>query len=48
MKRINYLHELVSTQQNIELADERARHNKTKRYGVLKHDKTHNEQNARL
>lgn len=48
MKRINYLHELVSTQQNIELADERARHNKTKRYGVLKHDKTHDEQNARL
>lgn len=48
MKRINYLHELVGTQQNIELADQKARKNKSHKYGVVKHDRAHDLQNAIL
>jgi len=39
MIRYGNLMEQIASMPNIELADERARQNKHKRWGVIKHDK---------
>lgn len=41
MKRLNNLFDRIVDRNNIELADIKARRNKRNRYGILKHDKTH-------
>ena len=41
MKRLNNLFDKIVDRDNIELADVKARRNKRNRYGILKHDKTH-------
>lgn len=46
MKRIGYLHEQVYDIENIEKADDKARKNKSIRWGIVKHDR--NRQNERL
>lgn len=48
MKRINYLHEKVCGIRNIQLADDRARMHKVKRYGIIKHDRNRDEENRKL
>nr|DAN23549.1 MAG TPA_asm: hypothetical protein [Bacteriophage sp.] len=48
MKRIGNLKEKICTLGNIYLADENARKNKTKRYGIQKHDQNRDEENAKL
>ena len=48
MKRIGNLKEKICTLDNIYTADENARLNKTKKYGVQKHDKNRDEENERL
>ena len=48
MKRIGNLKEKICTLSNIYLADENARKNKTKRYGIQKHDQNRDEENAKL
>lgn len=40
MKRYNGLHDKLCTIENIEVADDNARKNKNKKYGINKHDKT--------
>lgn len=39
MKRYNGLHDKLCTIENIEVADDNARKNKNKKYGINKHDK---------
>ena len=48
MKRIGNLKEKICTLNNIYLADENARLNKTKKYGIWKHDKNRDEENKAL
>nr|DAN43601.1 MAG TPA: hypothetical protein [Caudoviricetes sp.] len=48
MKRIGYLHEQVCKPANIELADRKARRHKSVRWGILKHDKHRESENAKL
>lgn len=38
MKRYNGLHDKLCTIENIEVADDNARKNKNKKYGINKHD----------
>ena len=40
MKRYSGLHDKLCTIENIEVADDNARKNKNKKYGINKHDKT--------
>ena len=39
MKRYSGLHDKLCTIENIEIADDNARKNKNKKYGINKHDK---------
>lgn len=39
MKRYSSLHDKLCTIENIEVADDNARKNKNKKYGINKHDK---------
>lgn len=39
MKRYSDLHDKLCTIENIEVADDNARKNKNKKYGINKHDK---------
>jgi hypothetical protein len=39
MKRYSGLHDKLCTIENIEVADDNARKNKNKKYGINKHDK---------
>ena len=48
MKRIGNLKEKICTLDNIYIADENARLNKTKKYGIYKHDKNKDEENNKL
>ena len=48
MKRIGNLKEKICTLDNIYLADENARLNKTKKYGIHKHDKNRDIENQAL
>lgn len=48
MKRIGNLKEKICTLDNIYLADENARLNKTKKYGIQKHDKNRDVENQTL
>lgn len=48
MKRIGYLHEQVYDIENIEIADDKARKNKSIRWGIVKHDRNRQEENERL
>lgn len=48
MERINYLHEKVCDIRNIQLADNRARMHKVKRYGITKHDRNRDKENREL
>ena len=48
MKRIGNLKEKICTLDNIYLADENARLNKTKKYGIQKHDKNKDVENQAL
>ena len=48
MKRINGLFEKIVSIDNIELADQNARKNKGKNWGVIKHDRHREEQNEQL
>lgn len=41
MKRVGYLHEKVYAEDNIELADDKARRNKSIRCGIKQHDKNY-------
>lgn len=42
MKRYSDLHDKLCTIENIEVADDNARKNKNKKYGINKHDKIDN------
>lgn len=42
MKRYSGLHDKLCTIENIEVADDNARKNKNKKYGINKHDKIRN------
>lgn len=48
MKRIGYLHDKVYDIENIEKADDKARKNKSIRWGIVKHDRNRQEENERL
>lgn len=48
MKKIGYLYGDICQPNNIELADNNARKHKTRKYGVIKHDKNRKEENDRL
>jgi hypothetical protein len=48
MKRTGNLKQLVCNKDNIELADQRARRNKTKSFGVQQHDLNKEEENSQL
>lgn len=48
MKRIGNLLEKICDLNNIEIADKKARRNKRCKYGINKHDLTHNEDNLLL
>ena len=48
MKRIGNLHSQIADIDNIEYADEKARKNKGKNWGVFKHDKHKREDNLKL
>lgn len=48
MKRVGHLHEKICQIDNIELADDRARKHKTYRWGIYKHDKRREAENAKL
>jgi hypothetical protein len=48
MKRIGNLHDKIYSLENIELADSRARRNKSVRYGINRHDKNKDEENIKL
>lgn len=48
MKRIGYLHEQVYDIENIEIADDKARKNKSIRWGIVKHDRNRQNENERL
>ena len=48
MKRINNLFEQICSIENIELADDRARRNKTNRKNVKIHDKHRKEDNEKI
>lgn len=43
MKRYNGLHDKLCTIENIEVADDNARKNKNKKYGINKHAKNRKE-----
>lgn len=45
MKRYNGLHDKLCTIENIEVADDNARKNKNKKYGINKHDKNRQYEN---
>lgn len=44
MKRYSGLHDKLCTIENIEVADDNARKNKNKKYGINKHDKNRQEE----
>lgn len=48
MKRYNGLHDKLCTIENIEVADNNARKNKNKKYGINKHDKNRQYENEDL
>lgn len=48
MKRIGYLHEQVYDIENIEIADDKVRKNKSIRWGIVKHDRNRQNENERL
>lgn len=48
MKRLGYLYGDICQPDNIELADDNARKHKTKKYGVIKHDKNRKAENESL
>lgn len=48
MKRIGYLHEQIYNLQNIDLADDKARKNKSVRWGIIKHDFNRQQENLEL
>lgn len=48
MKRLGYLFEKVYDINNIELADDKARKNKIKKYGINRHDKNRTAENLKL
>ena len=48
MKRVGYLHEKVYAEDNIELADDKARRNKSIRCGIKQHDKNRLKENKEL
>jgi hypothetical protein len=48
MKRYNDLHDKLCTIENIEVADDNARKNKNKKYGINKHDKNRQYENEDL
>lgn len=48
MKRYNGLHDKLYTIENIEVADDNARKNKNKKYGINKHDKNRQYENEDL
>lgn len=48
MKRYNGLHDKLCTIENIEVADDNARKNKNKKYGINKHDKNRQYENEDL
>lgn len=48
MKRIGYLHEQVYDIENIEIADDKARKNKSIRWGIVKHDRNRQELRRRM
>lgn len=48
MKRCNGLHDKLCTIENIEVADDNARKNKNKKYGINKHDKNRQYENEDL
>lgn len=48
MKRINYLHQKLCTEDNINIADNNARKNKKNRYGINRHDKNRDIENKNL
>lgn len=45
MKRYSGLHDKLCTIENIEVADDNARKNKNKKYGINKHDKNRQYEN---
>lgn len=48
MKRYSDLHDKLCTIENIEVADDNARKNKNKKYGINKHDKNRQYENEDL
>lgn len=48
MKRYSGLHDKLCTIENIEVADDNARKNKNKKYGINKHDKNRQYENENL
>lgn len=48
MKRYSGLHDKLCTIENIEVADDNARKNKNKKYGINKHDKNRQYENEDL
>lgn len=48
LKRVGYLHEKVYAEDNIELADDKARRNKSIRCGIKQHDKNRLKENKEL
>lgn len=48
MKRYSGLHDKLCTIENIEVADDNARNNKNKKYGINKHDKNRQYENEDL
>lgn len=48
MKRYNDLYDKLCTIENIEVADDNARKNKNKKYGINKHDKNRQYENEDL
>nr|UWI41034.1 MAG: MatK/TrnK amino terminal region [Bacteriophage sp.] len=47
MKRYSGLHDKLCTIENIEVADDNARKNKNKKYGINKHDKNRQYENTK-
>ena len=48
MKRVGNLHARICSLENIELADKKARKDKKSRWGIVKHDKWKDKENAKL
>lgn len=48
MKRVGNLHTRICSLENIELADKKARKDKKSRWGIVKHDKWKDKENAKL